>query len=152
MPRNLKLLAQLARRVHALPLPEAARSVTPAGWIDFYRQALCEESRPRDTAVTRERLALEAPAQRLLETLERGEAPPRTLCHSDLHAQNVLIDAAGGAVILDWEYAHVSEPSWDLAGWVSNSDLDAAGRELLLRHYLDRAPTPAELSRLGGLA
>ena len=39
-PDNIGVMAQLLRRVHALPPPEPARRGTPAGWIAEYRAAL----------------------------------------------------------------------------------------------------------------
>jgi spectinomycin phosphotransferase len=33
----------------------------------------------------------------------RAEAPPRVLCHADLHAANVLIDVGGALFIIDWD-------------------------------------------------
>lgn len=73
------------------------------------------------------------------------------LCHSDLHPQNVVL-AAHGPVLLDWEYAHVSEPLWDLAGWSCNNDLCADARRLLLASYLGRRPGADEAARLEQLA
>jgi thiamine kinase len=72
------------------------------------------------------------------------------LCHSDLHPQN-LIAADDGLVLLDWEYAHVSEPFWDLAGWSCNNDFAADSRRLLLQSYLGRPPATQDEARLGAL-
>ncbi len=44
------------------------------------------------------------------------------VCHSDLHPMN-LICGAESLILLDWEYAHVADPLWDLAGWSANNDL-----------------------------
>ncbi len=57
-----------------------------------------------------------------LAALAEPPAAAPVLCHGDLHAQN-LIAGGHGLVLLDWEYAHVSEPYWDLAGWIGNNDL-----------------------------
>ena len=69
------------------------------------------------------------------------------LCHSDLHAQNLVV-AAHGLVLLDWEYAHVSDPLWDLAGWSCNNDLGAGCQRSLLASYLGRRPGAEDASRL----
>ena len=66
--------------------------------------------------------------------------------------QNLLIAPGGAPVILDWEYAHISDPWWDLAGWACNGDLSAERGELLLRFYLGSEPTPAQAGRLRRLA
>ena len=41
-----------------------------------------------------------------------------------------------GLVLLDWEYAHVSEPLWDLAGWICNNDLGAGVRAIAVRRAI----------------
>jgi thiamine kinase-like enzyme len=81
-----------------------------------------------------------------LERLAASGPAPAALCHSDLHRFNVV----GGArpVLLDWEYAHVTDPFWDLAGWIANNDWEDRCAMKLLRGYLKRAPLPQETARL----
>jgi thiamine kinase-like enzyme len=73
------------------------------------------------------------------------------LCHSDMHRAN-LVASARGLVLLDWEYAHVSEALWDLAGWACNNDLEPGGRASLLAVYLGRPAEAVEARRLEDLA
>jgi thiamine kinase-like enzyme len=153
-PSNIEKMARLARRVHALPVPPEPRVVNPAGWIAFYREALARRGRappPRsgrspvvDALADEHLAALEQPSRE--EAIARGGV----LCHSDLHVQN-LVEADHGLVLLDWEYAHVSEPLWDLAGWSCNNDFGGSLRAQLLAGYLGRDPPgqdPARLDRL----
>ncbi len=35
-------------------------------------------------------------------------------------------------MLLDWEYAHASDPFWDLAGWSANNDFEEALQHDLL--------------------
>jgi thiamine kinase-like enzyme len=144
-PDSLGTVAQLARRLHALPLPDRPRIVSPAQWIAVYRRALGVRG------VDRTRAGLDAVAQSLLAALAAEPCAPRTLCHSDLHVQNLLLPTHGAPLVLDWEYAHVSDPHWDLAGWACNSDLTEGSRNLLLRLYLNREPVRNEAERLGRL-
>jgi aminoglycoside phosphotransferase (APT) family kinase protein len=150
---TLERLARLVRRVQALPLLNEPRTVSTARWIGFYRRALDGRndgrSAPEEAA---QRRALDLEAQTQLEALAAESSGPPVLCHSDLHAQNLVIGTDGEPTILDWEYAHVSEPLWDLAGWASNSDLTAERRSALLACYLQRCPTRAEAARIGRLA
>jgi thiamine kinase len=139
-PENIEKIAQLAQRIHSLPLPEAARMMRPASWIAHYRQALIRygaDAHPALQSLLEARLAALA------------QLPPHApvLCHSDLHAQN-LVASDHGLVLLDWEYAHVSEPFWDLAGWADNNDLGAGSRHLLLASYLGREPAAQDAARL----
>ncbi|MGD0504333.1 MAG: phosphotransferase [Steroidobacteraceae bacterium] len=140
-PENLETVALLARRVHALALLEQPRIVSAAQWIAFYRRSF---ERPR--------AALDEAAKFLVDALSEEPPPAVTLCHSDLHVQNLIISPQGAPLILDWEYAHVSDPLWDLAGWACNGDLAQGRRDLLLRLYLEREPTCAEALRLDRLA
>jgi thiamine kinase len=154
-PDNLAKIALLARRVHAMPVPERPRIVSPAQWVAFYRRALGRRGAgPQAGGRDPRRAATDVVALAMLDTAGAEAAP--ALCHGDLHVHNLLLvpdGTPGGApVVLDWEYAHVSDPWWDLAGWACNADLEAGRRELLLRFYLDREPTPGEGARLCRLA
>lgn len=153
-PGNIRKVALLVQRVHALPPLDRPRSVSPGQWIAYYRRALQRRVGGGEAPEGRRRPpdGLEAIAQSLIEELSEEPSSSPALCHSDLHVQNLLIAPGGAPVILDWEYAHISDPWWDLAGWACNGDLTAERGELLLRHYLGREPTPAQAGRLRRLA
>jgi thiamine kinase-like enzyme len=156
-------VAQLARRVHALTPPGNARALRPADWIEQYRDALARlpvdtacASRGRGQRASPERLQEEAQrlqeeAARRLGSLEAFPRGPGVLCHSDLHRAN-LVASERGLVLLDWEYAHVSEALWDVAGWACNNDLEREARALLLASYLGRPAQASEERRLDDLA
>jgi thiamine kinase-like enzyme len=145
-PENIQRLGVLVRRIQALPRPEPPRVMSPAAWIDFYRHAL-----ERSTAHARQVPRSVSSADALLAALERLPAARAVLCHGDLHRLN-LIDGDGALLALDWEYSHVADPLWDLAGWSCNNDLDDEARHGLLSSYLERPPAPADWSRLKILA
>ena len=64
---------------------------------------------------------------------ERRHMAPRdrVLCHNDPYHLNFLDD--GNLWLIDWEYAGMGDPMYDLAGIGLN--LDREGRDLLLRTY-----------------
>jgi thiamine kinase-like enzyme len=72
---------------------------------------------------------------------------PAVVCHGDLHALN-LIHTHDGFRLLDWEYAHVSDGFWDLAGWCANGDLEVPARRRLLSGYLGATPDEQQWRRL----
>jgi thiamine kinase len=136
-PTNIRRMAGLMRRIHALPVPAPARLMSPARWIDYYRVG--------DHAGAA--AALRPTAALRLAVLARLPMAAPALCHSDLHPLN-LIDRGASLILLDWEYAHASDPLWDLAGWSANNDLEESLQHDLLRSYLRRSPTGNEYLRL----
>jgi thiamine kinase len=137
---NIDRIAMLVRRIHALAVPHGPRRMSPATWITHY----CAALERRGGA---EPLELQPLARRHLAALGGLTPHGAVLCHSDLHRQN-LIEAERGLILLDWEYAHVSEPWWDLAGWICNNDLGPECGQWLFAHYLDRQATASETARL----
>ncbi len=144
LPENLRRIAALLRDVHALPIPPPARLMTPADWVDLYGAALSRAGRPIDRE-----LSMSAAAR--LQQLAELPRVPGVVCHSDLHALN-LIRADQSLVLIDWEYAHVSDPLWDLAGWSANNDFDAELQRDLLANYFSSAPSSSTWARFRLLA
>src|SRR5882757_9918602 len=138
---NIRSIAALLRQVHALTVPAPPRVVSPLQWIEIYSTALSLKSAPpgnpalRTAAVNRAQQMAEPP-------LVAG-----VLCHSDLHAMN-LIRGAESLILLDWEYAHVADPLWDLAGWSANNELEAGAQWSLLSEYLQTTPAQQDWRRL----
>ena len=67
---------------------------------------------------------------------DRGVArrPAAPACHNDLLNAN-FIDDGERLVIVDWEYAGMGDPFFDLANFSINHELDADGRAVLLAAY-----------------
>jgi thiamine kinase len=130
---NIARVAELMRRIHALPMPAPARAMSPAKWIEYYGAALTGE--------------LSAAAARRLAALAALPGVDPVVCHSDLHTLN-LVDRGNSLVLLDWEYAHAADPLWDLAGWSANNDLEDNLKHDLLASYTGRPPTHHEYLRL----
>jgi thiamine kinase-like enzyme len=140
LPANIEAMARLLRQVHALQICKPARTRSPAAWIAHYSQSLSRGPGPSPRCRA---LGAEA-AVRLERVTAVGTAG--VLCHSDLHRLNVKTGPP--VVLLDWEYAHVSDPLWDLAGWVSNNDGSAEFASGLHGRYLGRGPSGEESTRL----
>ena len=140
---NISRMSGLMRRVHALPAPAPARHMSPRNWIDLYSAA----ARSGGHRMTPPAQLLRAAAGARLTALAALPGVDPVLCHSDLHTLN-LIDRGNSLVLLDWEYAHVADPFWDLAGWSANNDFDDGLRDDLLAAYLGRPPSPSEDVRL----
>lgn len=133
-PANRERLAHVLRDLHALP---------PAGTLYEPGAAARRYARQLGTGDAR-RLADEANV--LLAEL-RYRPARECLCHNDLVADN-LIDDGERLVPIDWEYAGIGDPLFDLAVVMEHHRLESAARGHLLNAYLRRAATPAETLRL----
>ena len=138
---NIVKMAALLRRVHALPIPLPPRLMEPRSWVQVYGAALSRRGRGVPDP------ALRAAAESNLREFNGLPAAAGVVCHSDLHRMN-LLSRDESLVLLDWEYAHISDPFWDLAGWAANNDLEPHAQGELLTQYLGRAPAPVDWRRL----
>ena len=139
-PANLERIAALLRRVHALAVPTPTRQVTPLQWIKIYTDALSRRTSTSNDPVLR------SAAVARIESLSELPRIVGAVCHSDLHAMNVL-EEDDSLILLDWEYAHVTDPLWDVAGWCANNDFDAQVQRTLLASYLGQAPNLTQWQR-----
>ena len=139
-PEMVERVARRMRDVHALPPINGV--FDPYAVIDRWRTVLHERGS-----------LLPARLGSLFDLVEAAGAERRhiapddlVLCHNDPYHLNFLDD--GDLWLIDWEYAGMGDPMYDLAGIGLNLDRD--GRDLLLRSYYSRV-TPElrhELDRL----
>jgi len=134
--RAIRRVAATLRQLHELkPLPGVRT-------VDFAVQVLqLEAALPAAVA----RPALAACAVEVLSRLGLGQAI--ALCHHDIHAQNIVTDPAGRLWLVDWEYAGLGDPVFDLASCASQLDLSAEGTRVLCDEYI-RAGGTVEQGRL----
>lgn len=130
---NLALLGPLLRRLHAVR--PVGKSFEPLAAARRYARAGSGEQSARWLT---EAAALQAE----LDALERRNC----LCHNDLVAENILGGPEPG--LIDWEYAAVGDPMFDLAVVLEHHGLGAQSETVLLESYLLRAPTAADLHHL----
>jgi thiamine kinase-like enzyme len=74
-----------------------------------------------------------ARAEEMRAALASGKRPARP-CHNDLLIGNFL-DEGHTLRILDWEYAGMGDPYFDLANFSTNHELDESGDRMLLEAY-----------------
>jgi len=133
---TLERLAGVLRRLHRLP-PVGAR-FDVAGAIRRYSAQLA----------TPQATALAGRAAGLLAEIECDSAA-LALCHNDLVAENMLETGEGAVLLIDWEYAAVGDPYFDLAVVVRHHQLDAALAGRFFDAYLQRAASAEESARFG---
>jgi thiamine kinase-like enzyme len=68
-------------------------------------------------------------------------------CHNDLLNAN-FIDDGSRIRIVDWEYAGMGDPYFDLGNFSVNHELDGDQNAILLAAYLGETPSPALAARL----
>ena len=136
---SIERISALLRDVHGLPIPLPAHAMSPAQWVTHYETMGAAPGKHRHAAIDR------------LNQLAALPAAPRVVCHGDLHRLN-LLQTGSSLRLLDWEYAHVSEAFWDLAGWSANGDFTEETSRRLLGSYLGGPPNADQCRRLKLLA
>jgi thiamine kinase-like enzyme len=131
---NLECAAALLRRLHATPL--AAPVVDLNAAISRYA------AKAGAPFVAEGRVAHQQLAQSLA-----GGAEPRCFCHNDATPGNFIVSPGGDLKLIDWEYAGLCYPGFDLAGLAIGAELATDQVRLLLGAYHERPPTPTECDR-----
>ena len=125
-PAAIRRVAQALRAVHSGPsLP---------GRFNSFR--VVEDYRATAFARGSDVPAAYAWARQIARRIERARgAFPERPCHNDLLNANFIDDSSGRIRIVDWEYAGMGDPFFDLANFSINHELDAEGRRSLLEAY-----------------
>jgi aminoglycoside phosphotransferase (APT) family kinase protein len=127
-PGTLSALGRVLRRLH--DLPPVGAEFAPLAAARRYASQL---NTPASAMLLEQ---AEATAD-ILSDFERRPA----LCHNDLLAENILDTGAGELLLIDWEYAGVGDPWFDLAVVVAHHGLPGEAAAHLLAAYLD-GPVP----------
>jgi thiamine kinase-like enzyme len=72
---------------------------------------------------------------------------PQRPCHNDLLTANWIHDGTRLRIV-DWEYAGMNDPAFDLGNVAGHHDLDADGERALLEAYTGAAATAGDLAAL----
>jgi thiamine kinase-like enzyme len=115
----------LLRRLHAAP-PIPSR-------FDSFRVVEAYRARAEERGVPIP-AAYEAAAARAAEIESRRAEAAQCTCHNDLLAAN-FIDDGDRLWLVDWEYAGMGDPFFDLGNFAANQELDANGERALLAAY-----------------
>jgi 4-methylaminobutanoate oxidase (formaldehyde-forming) len=119
--------AALLRRLHSGPAIPGR--FDPFRVVASYEQIATQRGAPVPSGYAHARETADAIERRL-------GARPRVPCHNDLLAGNFIHDGSR-AWIVDWEYAGMGDPAFDLANFAVNNELDDEGDRTLLAAYGD---------------
>ncbi|PKG40263.1 phosphotransferase [Psychromonas sp. Urea-02u-13] len=135
---RFEILAQQLMRIHQLPALHA-----PKQRLAFELNRLKKQL---DMAIDGQRFqAMLALADQLDKSSENN-----TLCHGDLSLNNVLQGKGSRYYILDWEYAVIACPAYDLAFCNCINGFSKSHSETLISHYYS-ALTPPQTESLQSL-
>lgn len=142
-PRNIGRLAAVMRRLHALPVIADIRTVDLVAVLRGYWSEL--DAKPHELN--------EQQLQQRTHALQLAQMSPleaqRCLCHTDLHHFNI-VDNGERLWLLDWEYAGIGDPYFDLASVCCWHHYDASLRRVLLLEYFGEVSSQRE-SRLAAM-
>ena len=149
-------LGDILARIHSIPIEGHGLDALPSP---------PPEASPAEHEVSRHEQLYRAvapephPAFELAFRWLRQHAPPsgpRVLVHGDYRIGNVIFGPEGARAVLDWELAHIGDPTEDL-GWIcvrswrfGNDELPVGGigtREELWRAYQEAGGAPVEPER-----
>ncbi|HVI45580.1 MAG TPA: choline kinase family protein [Chitinophaga sp.] len=85
--------------------------------------------------------------ERIAEEAER-EAPGICPCHNDPVPENFILDRRYRCYLIDWEYAGMNSPLWDLAAFSLELNLSVSQEQYMLQCYYGPAAIPAYTCRV----
>lgn len=62
-------------------------------------------------------------------------------CHNDTVPENFILDQHGRMYLVDWEYAGMNDPHWDIAAYILESRLPDPSANLLISYYYEQPLT-----------
>ena len=139
-PERLRQVGATLRRIHDGPAIPGL--FVPFRIVEAYR-ALAQS---RGVAIPPEYALAQSIARRIELACLTAPLELRP-CHNDLLNAN-FIDDGSRIRIVDWEYAGMGDPYFDLGNFSINHELDSDQDALLLAAYLGETPSPALASRL----
>jgi len=137
---RLEIIAKVAAQVHELPISEFDHLAPCADSESHVRTDLA--ALPQSVFATS---AVAAAAREWIETHLTNR--PAVVLHGDLLPQNLLYSFAmdGGVSIIDWEYARIGDPAYDLAIVTRGARQplkESDGFQRLIAAYGDAVGTP----------
>lgn len=143
-PETLRRLADSLRRFHeGPPIPGL---FVPLRIVEVYRALAAARGVPIPAAYG----LAQAVARRIELALITNPAELRP-CHNELSCGN-FIDDGERIRIVDWEFAGMGDPYFDLGDVVANHDLDPEAAAILLEAYLGASPSAQARARLALMA
>lgn len=136
---NIYRIVQILKQVHAIEGIDAVPS-------PFERiEGLIRNAERKNAIFPDDFKQLLANLQAIKAVLTKVYRKP-CLCHNDLARSNI-IESNGSIFLIDWEYAGMGNPMFDLANFSMNQNLDTEGDQILIESYFGKV-SPVELAEI----
>lgn len=122
---NLRLMVQTLKQVHQLPIPNNIPTLSIEEKAEHYWHQIEKNYSPSLLTVRSD----------LQQNLAGFPAGKLSLCHIDPTPANWIQTASGELVLLDWEYAAIGHPWWDIAALLQQAPLSQSEQQELLNSY-----------------
>ena len=122
---NLRLMVRTLKQIHQLPVRQETPQLKVEEKAEHYWQML-EQSLRTD---------MQALRLELQEKMAGFPAGQLSLCHLDPTPANWIQKTSGELVLLDWEYAAIGHPWWDIAALLQQAELSSSQKHELLSSY-----------------
>src|SRR5579875_1142389 len=83
----------------------------------------------------------------VLRNIYEGMNITLTPCHNDLVAENLVKSGPDKVYLIDWEYAGMNDPMWDVAAHLLECEFSPEDEELFLTLYLQTETIPLEIQQ-----
>ncbi|CRX38291.1 aminoglycoside phosphotransferase family protein [Estrella lausannensis] len=157
------LFGKALRKIHEIPMPKAVeqrirRESFSTKWRDSVRSIMsaiegdCDEIGAKFSAYLKEHAGTIADLVSRSEKLSKkikGQSFPFVLCHSDIHAGNLLLTNEGGLFLIDWDDPLMAPRERDLmfiGGGVGNVWNNSREETLFYQGYGETELNPALLA------
>jgi thiamine kinase-like enzyme len=136
-PEHIRIVSSLIKQVHAMPEPLSNH-------FDWFTELTKYENLIRKIhgEFFFDYLSLKNRLMAFVTTHVHHKLS--TPCHNDTVPENFLINDKGLAYLIDWEYAGMNDPCWDVAAYMLESRLPAEAITYLARDYFGRDMTIRE--------
>lgn len=138
-PVSLEQLAQLVKKIHQLPAVQESLNVRSR--IATYWQSIQRNHFAYD-ALMKLQLQVEPLINQALSTKTE-----LCICHHDLLPENLILTEDGELLAIDWEYAAMGNPYFDLAVVIDGLMLNSQQSDALLASYFDTNQPDPELNQ-----
>lgn len=141
-PYVMKKVCQLLKKLHQCGR-EMENEFNVYAKIEAYEQLLNElkgEYYDDYQSVKQKVLKL----RELMDGLEINLTP----CHNDTLAENFIKDKNGRYYLIDWEYAGMNDPMWDVAAHCLENGFNSDEEELFVKTYFNEEPQESYKTRL----